>query len=45
LNANRDNETLKIMAVDRVPSRIDMLEGNMDWLINAPFLIKSGVFY
>ena len=32
-------------AVDRVPSRITMLEGSMDWLIITPILIKSGVLY
>jgi hypothetical protein len=28
-----------------VPSRITMLEGNIDWLADTPFPMKSGVFY
>jgi hypothetical protein len=34
----------KIKAVDRVPSRIIMLEGNMDWLKNTPYLAKRRDF-
>jgi len=32
-------------AIDQGPSRITMLEGNVDWLKNIPFLIKERVFY
>jgi hypothetical protein len=32
-------------AVNRVPSRITVLEGNMDWLVNTPFLSKRAGFF
>jgi hypothetical protein len=33
------------MAADRVPSRITILEENMDWLTNTPFLSKRAGFF
>jgi len=40
---NHDNETQNVTAVDKVPSRITMLEGNMNWLTKPRFLQKNGV--